>query len=454
MHTDTHHAAEAAGTYATTTPPSSRVTRAILGSLATGLATAALLTLVVFAGATEAVITGSVLLAFGLGWAMMAVLTRRSSEPQRWAIVPAVAMSATGAALLAFRPQDAVLSTLNWLWPPAMLVLVAWMLIQIRRAHTRRRRWLLMPVLVVLAVASIGALVQDLTGARSNEAYPAPGQTYSVGDHRLHLDCRGTGGPTVVLFNGLGETSASWTRITRGIGTTTRVCAYDRAGQGWSDDAATPQDGVTAAGDLQSLLAVAGEHGPYVLVGHSTGGPYAMTYAATYPEQVAGMVLLDSSSPRQLTDIPSYPLQYAVMRRGLAIMPMLTRLGLGSLITPASQLPAEDADRVQAIASTPRAARNGRDEIAMAPVVFEQAQALSTLGDRPLAVLTASETLATVGWDAAQDRIAGLSTDSVHREVESTHAGLVEDPDPSAESVRTITAVVHAVRSHSLVANP
>ena len=121
-----------------------------------------------------------------------------------------------------------------------------------------------------------------------------------------------------MLSNGLGGISAGWARITGPVAATTRVCAYDRAGQGWSDDAASPQDGVQSAEDLHTLLAEAGEHGPYVLVGHSTGGTYAMTYAARYPEQVAGMVLLDSSSPEQFTRMPAFPGQYALMmRRGL-----------------------------------------------------------------------------------------------------------------------------------------
>lgn len=432
MSTDTHRATGPAGAGTTTRSPRSRVTWRILGSLATGIAVAALLTLVVFPGATEAVITGSVLLGFGCGWATMAVVTSRTSRPQRWAVVPAVAMSTTGCALLVLRPQDAALTALNWVWPPVMLVLVAWMAVRMHRTLTGRGRWLLAPVLVALAAASVGAVASNVTGAGADAAAAAPGQTYSVGDHRLHLDCRGTGAPTVVLFNGLGETSASWTRIATGTAPRTRVCAYDRAGQGWSEDATAPQDGVTAARDLHSLLAVAGEHGPYVLVGHSTGGPYAMSYAATYPEQVAGMVFLDSSSPRQFTDIPSYPAQYELMRRGFAIWPTLTRFGLGST----------------------EAARNSRDEVAMIPDVFEQAQALSSLGDRPLAVLTASENLATDGWSAAQDRIASLSIDSVHRNVESTHAGLLDDPGPSAESVRAISAVVDAIRSSSHVASP
>ena len=85
-----------------------------------------------------------------------------------------------------------------------------------------------------------------------------------------------------------------------------------------------------------------------MLVGHSTGGTYAMTYAARYPEQVAGMVLLDSSSPEQLTRLPAYAGQYAVMRRGSALLPTLYRLGLGRVLPTGSHLPVPAADQVNA----------------------------------------------------------------------------------------------------------
>lgn len=453
MSVPTHQVARPDGEHPTKGQRSWSVTRVILGSLVTGAVTAMVLTLAVFPGATEAVITGSALLAFGLGWGVMRILSAsRTSQPQRWTSVPAVAMTTAGAALLVCSPQDDTLTTLSWVWPTAMLALVGWMFIQMRRSLTGRGRWLLTPVLVVLAAVSIGATGANIATTRIASTYPPPGETFAVGDHRLHLDCRGTGGPTVVLFNGLGEFSASWARIAGPVSATTRVCAYDRAGQGWSDDVASPQDGVTAAEDLHTLLAEAGEQGPYVLVGHSIGGPYAMTYAARYPEQVAGMVLLDSSSPHQLSAIPSYPLQYAVMRRGLAILPTLARVGVQLIVPPSSTLPDEDSAVVEAMGSTPRTFRNGRDDISIVPRVFEQAQELTTLGDRPLAVVTASANLGNEGWPAAQERMAALSTDSLHTIAESTHAGVVDDPDGAAESVRAITAVVHAVSSGSALA--
>lgn len=433
-------------------PGSWSLTRVVLASLAIGASTALVLTMAVFPGATEGVVTGSLLVGFGLGWAALAVIAeRRTGHPQRWARVPAAAMMATGAGLMVCAPRDAALTALNWVWPPLMLALIAWMDSRSRRAMPGRARWLLTPVFVVLALASVGAGVQNVTSVGFAQDHPAPGQSYSVGDHRLHIECHGAGGPTVVLFNGLGEFSGSWARIDDQVSATTRVCAYDRAGQGWSDDVDRPQDGLAAAADLHALLAAAGEHGPYVLVGHSIGGPYALTYAAQYPQDVAGMVLLDSASPRQFTEMPAYPTQYALMKRGLALLPTLARIGLGPASTPTSHLPGADADTVDAMGSIVRAKRNGRDELSIIPDLFEQAQTLTTLGDRPLAVVTASENLSTEGWPAEQDRLATLSSDSIHSVVNSSHAGVVEDGPGSDASVAAITAVVHAVGSGSPV---
>jgi pimeloyl-ACP methyl ester carboxylesterase len=248
----------------------------------------------------------------------------------------------------------------------------------------------------------------------------------------------------------MGEVSVSWARIVDHTNTQARVCTYDRAGQGWSGDVDQPQDGITAAQDVHTLLQEAGEHGPFVLVGHSIGGTFALTYAAQYPHQVAGMVLLDSSSPYQFSALPAYPGQYAVMRRGLAVLPSLYRLGLGRLVyaVQPSHLPQPAGDVATSLTATARGARNGRDEVAMLPDVFAQAQALTTLHRLPLAVLTARESLdGTDGWAKAQDRLAALSTNTVHQVVDSTHSGLLEDPGPAKQSATAIIRVVNAVRT-------
>lgn len=454
MSIDTHASAAATGNQKPTAGRSRPVGRTIAGSLATGAASAAALTLGVFPGATESVTTGSILLSFGFGWGLLAVLsTRRTAQPQRWALVPAAAMAASGIALMSLRPGNAPLAVANWAWPVLMVGLVVWMVVRIRRDLQGHGRWLLTPVVAVLGLASLGATYENIAVAHDNSSYPAPGRMVEVNGHRMHLDCNGHGSPTTVLFNGMGEVSASWSRIAPAVAPTGRVCAFDRAGQGWSDDVEHPQDGVTAAKDLHALLAEAGEQGPYVLVGHSIGGTYAMTYAARHPTQVAGMVLLDSSSPQQFS-LPAYPGQYGVIRRVAGLMPTLNRLGFGralALVAP-SHLPADAGDQVRAMTADAHGARNGRDEASMLHQVFSQAQALTTLDHRPLAVVTASASLAdTAGWAAAQARLAALSDNHRQEVVKSTHLGLLEDQEPAARSARAITAVIEAVRSGSPV---
>ncbi len=432
--------------------PQGPIARVVLGSLLTGLAGAAALTLAVLPGAPEHVITGSALLAFAAGWAMLAVLsTRLTSQPQRWAYVPAAVLAAIGSGLLVLTPGDAGLAHAGWVWPPVLLVLAGWMRTRISRALPGRVRWLLYPVIGLLALASVGGFLQTATPHSS--AMAMPGRLYEVNGHRLHLQCTGAGRPTVVLQGGLGENSLNWARIAPSVAASTRVCAYDRAGQGWSADAAHPQDGLAVAADLHALLAAAGERAPFVLVGHSTGGTYAMTYAAKYPGQIAGMVLLDSSTPQQF-NLPGYSMTYAMMRRGLGLAPSVARLGLGLLVSDRalSELPAPAAAQYRRFAASPRGMRNARDEVSRLPAAFTQAGALRTLSGAPLAVLTATESLRkTAGWSAAQDRLAALSTNSSHRVIDSSHAGLLDTARGADAAARAITDVVTAARTGSAV---
>jgi pimeloyl-ACP methyl ester carboxylesterase len=423
----------------------------VAAAMLSGLTNTLLLVLVVFVGASEPVITGAGLVGLASGWALLAVLTTRwTDQPQRWAVVPAAVMATTGVALLTLTPGTGALGAAGWVWPPAALVLAAWMARAARQATTGRSRWLLYPVIALVAATAFAGAVETVTLARDHGRFEMTGALYDVGGHRLHLDCRGTGSPTVVLENGLNEITPLWSAVTAQVSRTTRVCAYDRAGQGWSDDADGPQDGREVAADLHTLLARAGEHGPYVLAGHSSGGTLAMTYAARYPAQVAGMVLLDSSSPHQYTDQPDFAGTYAMMRRLLPVFPALGRVGALHLIpaSTATALSPEAAAEVQAFATSPRGANNMRDEQAQLPKVFRQAQALTSFEPKPLAVVTARENAdGTRGWAAAQDRMATLSTNSTHWTADTTHVGLLDDTDGSTHSVRAITAVVTAVRT-------
>ena len=344
------------------------------------------------------------------------------------------------------------MTRLAWVWAPALVVLAVWVERRTRRDISGRARPLVYPVTLAMLLAGLGGLYQATTKAPTTEAGPMPGKLVDVGGYRLHLNCTGTGGPTVVLLNGLGETSPLWARVQPAVATTSRVCAYDRAGQGWSDDSPNPADATTAATDLHKLLTAAGETGPFVLAGHSSGGVHALTFTHLYPNDVAGVVLLDSASPHQVELVKPFNGEYQVMRRVLAIAPTLFRFGVGHALTAMGppSLPGNAGEQVAAFANSPRGWANTRADQAALPVAFRQAQALTTLGDTPLVVLTAKDNVdAKPGWGTAQDQMAALSTNSRHTVENLSHVGLLTDPTGAAQTVTAITDVVTATRTHS-----
>jgi len=147
-------------------------------------------------------------------------------------------------------------------------------------------------------ILNCGALLLamfSLSLAQTGSVPIAPGKMVDIGGRKLHLNCTGKGSPTVVLESGLGDSSLAWSLVQPKLATTTRVCSYDRSGTAWSHDAG-PQHGLAkAAEDLDRLLRASGEPAPYVLVGHSWGGWLVTVFARRHPENVAGIVLVDSS---------------------------------------------------------------------------------------------------------------------------------------------------------------
>jgi pimeloyl-ACP methyl ester carboxylesterase len=426
----------------------SRIALVVYGSIAFGFVLGLLLTLVVFAGGEESQITGSALLALGAGFMLLALASSRfTDQPQRWALAPGVTAAVVGLAILLFAPGNRVLGLAGWVWPVLLLVLVGWSFWGARRSlHNRSRRALLYPALFVLLLVAIGGAYETVAEATSSNPAPA-GRTYLVNGHRLYLNCVGTGAPTVVLFNGLGERTPSWAWVQRELSSTTRVCAFDRAGQGWSGAAPGRQDGHELASDLHGLLNAADISGPYVLAGHSTGGTYALVYAARYPQQVAGVALIDSATPYQF-DLPDYPGFYSLWRRASALLPSLSRAGFGRLVldTGYATLPPDARDALRAFAAEPRELRANHAEFAELRTVFDQAKALTSLGGKPLGVVSA-DVGQQAGWSEAQAKLAQLSSNSVHRTAHgATHEALLEHERFAAITSRTIIDVVRATR--------
>ena len=426
----------------------------VAGSLGTGLIAALLLAAAPFISPEENDVTGAVLCGFAVGWAMLATLsTRYTDQPQCWAAAPALFMVLGGLLLIGFGSSSR--EVLNWVWPPVLLILVIWMFVRARRQlHSRSRRWLLYPILAVLAVASVGGGYETVREQVDANAYTMPGELVDVGGHRLHLNCTGSGSPTVVLQPGGGDFSSVMAWVAPAVAADTRVCVYDRAGRGWSEPADSPQDATQIAIDLHTLLQRGNVPGPCVLAGHSFGGLYVLAYADRYPSDVAGMVLIDSTNPAtdadsakaKAYDSGSYD---AVTDRVAALGAAAARIGLVRLVGSFSygDLPPQSRDEVRAKTATADYASGWIDEFVQANASGAEAAMLTDFGDKPLVVLTAgAETDAT--HDAAQNKLATLSTNSSHRVVErASHAGLIFDEQYAKATTRAILDVVSSVRS-------
>lgn len=144
----------------------------------------------------------------------------------------------------------------------------------------------------------------DLQSSQMCKASP-PGKLVGVGGHQLYIHCIGEGSPTVVLDAGRGGSSNDWRNVQPDLAKFTRVCSYDRAGYGFSEPGPKPRTGQQIINELHKLLVNAGIEGPYVLVGHSSGGLHVRLYASQYPDEVVGMALIDPSHEDQRLRIPA-----------------------------------------------------------------------------------------------------------------------------------------------------
>lgn len=157
--------------------------------------------------------------------------------------------------------------------------------------------YIVVPLFVLLTAPFAQSRALDqLQSVRPAASEPAPpGELVDLGGHRLHVNCTGKGSPTVVVENGLGDFSFDWVLVQSQVSRFTRICTYDRAGYAWSDPGPKPRTFAQINLELHDALHKLKEKGPFVLVGHSYGGPVVRNYAATYPHEVAGMILVDAS---------------------------------------------------------------------------------------------------------------------------------------------------------------
>jgi pimeloyl-ACP methyl ester carboxylesterase len=266
-----------------------------------------------------------------------------------------------------------------------------------------------------------------------------------VGGYRLHINCMGVGSPTVVIESGLGDWSASWSNsVQPQAATTTQVCTYDRAGMGYSEPGPLPRTAARFSEELHTLLQHADIPGPYVLAGHSSGGLTVRVFAAAYPAEVVGVMLIDSVTPGQgaQADAPT-------SRGWSSIATLPARIGLVRLLAGPLDLKAGMAPEIGnayvANSVTPRSAQTGVDEFLGMSQGAAEAGVVTSFGELPLIVLSRAPNR-DVEWDRKQTELVRLSSNS--RQLFAQHSGhniQLEEPDAAVDAIAQMVQQVRGL---------
>jgi pimeloyl-ACP methyl ester carboxylesterase len=261
-------------------------------------------------------------------------------------------------------------------------------------------RWIaLMTVGVVLLFAISGISYQAVEARADAHRFHQEGKLVDVGGYKLNIDCTGKGSPTVILVSGLEVPAKGWGLVQPGIANFTRVCSYDRAGYGWSDAGPMPRTVSQIVHELHTLLENAGEKPPYILVGHSFGKDSVRMYHKLYPNDVAGMVLVEGGPDKLRLPSSILALSKADLRRRqrsrifasalyiFGISRFLARKDIEGAGEPTNDeewsYHAIQPKFIRATTSEVENLLSGKDEAELADA--------PTLGDKPLVVLIAGK---------------------------------------------------------------
>jgi len=264
----------------------------------------------------------------------------------------------------------------------------------------RFRKALSAIAILILVTLGVGMIYEMFGRIRDAHRFPVRGQMVDIGGYRLNINCTGVGTPTVILDSGLGELALSWIGVQSGVERFTRICSYDRAGYGHSDPGPQPRSSLQIARELHALLEKSETPGPYVLVGHSFGGYNVRVYSGLYRDEVAGVVLVDSSHVDQERFEPASAREQARGLQTLApFVPLLRFFGVLRLrdqLQPAtitgSRLPQKTMQEISALALRPNFLPAAISEYAtLGTDSAAQVRSAGNLGDLPLMVPTAGQ---------------------------------------------------------------
>jgi len=326
-----------------------------------------------------------------------------------------------------------------------------------------------MAAALLLSIGDVVLAQPESAPARAEDRgllpYGEPGQLVDIGGRRINLHCTGAGGPTVILMAGLSSWSAVWYKTQPAIAQMTRVCAFDRAGYGFSDPAPRPQILSEVVDDLHAALIAGSIPGAYVLVGHSLGGLEARIYSQRWPKEVVGMVLDDTSPAGEgLIDEDQPGFDEVVGRESYAAGKL--HCALLAAHGPLEPSRPEYKDCSLALPSdTPAAFRKIAPQFFTAYYFADQVSLMSSvythrydtvdhrpLGAMPLVVLSAENSWETPAgapfsqayWVALHEALAQLSSRGVHRIIHSGHEIQLEKPQAVIDAVDEVLRQLHA----------
>ena len=330
--------------------------------------------------------------------------------------------------------------------------------------------WLGRIFLVLLALIVLFVSTTLTAGANNKrdfaENYPPIGQMVDVGGYRLHLYCTGEaqrGEPTVIVEAGSGSVGLMWALVQDEVAKSARICTYDRAGLGWSESSPKPRTADVITDELHTLLVNAEIDGPYILVGHSLGGIFVREYQYKHPDEVVGIILVDSGDGGLATYMEGTAYMQ-MMSQFIGASKTLSDTGLIKVITGLSALfpsepmyqtlPAEVSETIQAMMV--KTTEAGSVEVAALPIIWEENRAHQTsLGDLPLTVIVhgycnscskdpAELAKEEAGWLEMQKYLASLSSNSelIIASPQTGHDVQVDEPGLVVDAIQRMVEAV------------
>ncbi len=326
------------------------------------------------------------------------------------------------------------------------------------RSHPVFRRVVLGLLLLVLVLAAVGFIYENIAEARDRRFNRMPGKRVEVDGHKMHINCTGDGSPAVILDSGLGDTYLSWRKVQPEIAKFTRVCSYDRAGLGYSETSFGERTSKVIAEQLHDLLQASSLAPPYILAGHSMGGYDVRMYASLYPADVAGMVLVDASHPDQENRMPpEIKNMQGSWEREAQFLEFSMPFGIPRLIGLCENDPA-----LRAAECNWHTAHEGLAEMKAFRESAAQTAATGSLGNMPLVVLShdpekpSSELPPDLAqpmnnaWEKMQEELARLSSRGTQVIAKnSSHYIQLDRPDVVVDSVRSVVEQARQLQASS-----